>query len=333
MSIYNIIIFEACKDYVSLVHYKKQGYLYMLFSVIVPVHNKASTLLDSLSCLYEQTFTNFEIIVVDDASTDGSLDILLDEERKGKIRLYQRDKPGPGGYAARNYGAQNATSNWLVFFDADDLLVKDHLSKFEAAIAKNSTIELFVNAFQKMKGDRLIPQSDTLKSGVFSRKDALAAFARSDFIHMNGACIQRDRFFALGGFPAGQYQRAGDVYFWLKALCCLKMIHYDSTVTSLWLLDNSGVVSNKNNITHIHPCFDLKKEYEIELSWYEKRYFRASINRKILAWAVEKKKVGRSITKDVNALMLSSMQPRQWLTLASLSIPQPYYEQLREKFL
>lgn len=85
------------------------------FSVIVPVHNKASTLLDSLSCLYNQTFKNFEIIVVDDASTDGSLQILLQEERKGKLRLFQRDKPGPGGYAARNYGAQQATAEWLVF--------------------------------------------------------------------------------------------------------------------------------------------------------------------------------------------------------------------------
>ncbi|WP_442905700.1 glycosyltransferase family A protein [Halomonas sp. TG39a] len=61
----------------------------------MPVHNKAATLLDSLACLYNQTFKNFEIIVVDDASTDGSLQILLQEERKGKLRLYHRDKPGP----------------------------------------------------------------------------------------------------------------------------------------------------------------------------------------------------------------------------------------------
>lgn len=303
------------------------------FSVIVPVYNKVSTLLDSLSCLYEQTFQDFEIIVVDDASSDGSLEILLEEERKGKIQLYQRDTPGPGGYAARNYGAHKATSDWLVFFDADDLLAKDHLSKFADAIAQNPSIELFVNAFQKMKGDKLVRQSNTLKSGVFSRQKALAAFSRSDFIHMNGACIQRDRFLELGGFPVGRYQRAGDVYFWLKVLCCLKMVHYDSTVTSFWLLDNSGVVSNKNNVVHVHPCLDLKEECEVGLSWYEKRYLRASINRKILAWAVEKKQVGKSIEKDIYALMLFSMRPRQWLVLASLTIPQPYYEKLREKFL
>ncbi|UXZ55435.1 glycosyltransferase family 2 protein [Halomonas sp. 7T] len=303
------------------------------FSVIVPVHNKATTLLDSLSCLYEQTFKNFEIIVIDDASTDASLNILLDEERKGKIKLFQRDKPGPGGYAARNYGAEKATSNWLVFFDADDLLDKDHIAKFSDAIAKNPNIELFVNAFQKMKGNKLVPQSDILKTGVFNRQDALSAFSRSDFIHMNGACIQRDRFFELGGFPVGRYQRAGDVYFWLKALCYFKKVHYDATVTSYWLLDNSGVVRNKNNVIHVHPCFDLKKECEVGLSWNEKRYLKASINRKILAWAVEKKKVGKSIKQDVAALMLFSMRPRQWLTLVSLSIPQPYYEKLRESFL
>jgi glycosyltransferase involved in cell wall biosynthesis len=304
-----------------------------LFSVIVPVHNKVATLLDSLSCLYEQTFKNFEIIVVDDASTDGSLQLLLQEERKGRLRLYQRDKPGPGGYAARNYGAQMATSKWLVFFDADDLLVDNHLSRFADAISENPSIELFVNAFQKMKGDRLVPQRGYLASGILSRQEALAAFSCSDFIHMNGACIDRDSFMALGGFPVARYQRAGDVYFWLKAICSFKMVHYDSTVTSMWLLHNSGVVSNKSNVVHIHPCLDLKNECEVGLSWLEKLYLRAAINRKILAWAVEKKIVGRSIKKDMYSLMLFSMRPRQWLTLASLIIPQPYYGRLRNRVL
>ncbi|MWJ27534.1 glycosyltransferase [Halomonas sp. ZH2S] len=304
-----------------------------LFSVIVPVHNKVSTLMDSLACLYNQTLKNFEIIVVDDASTDGSLQLLLQEERKGRLRLYQRDKPGPGGYAARNYGAQQATSKWLVFFDADDLLVYDHLSRFADAISDNPSTELFVNAFQKMKGDRLVPRRDSLKSGVLSRQEALAAFSRSDFIHMNGACIRRDRFIDLGGFPVGRYQRAGDVYFWLKAICNLKMVHYDPTVTSMWLLHNSGVVSNKSNVIHIHPCFDLKKECEVGLSWLERHYLRAAINRKILAWAVEKKRVGRPIKKDMCSLMLLSMRPHQWMTLASLTIPQPYYGRLRDRVL
>lgn len=302
-----------------------------LFSVIVPVHNKVSTLLESLACLYEQTFKNFEIIAVDDASTDGSLELLKEEERKGRLRLYQRDQPGPGGYAARNYGAQQAATKWLVFFDADDLLLHDHLARFDNAISQNPSIELFVNGYQKMQGNSLIPPRGFLKSGVLSRQEALAAFSRSDFIHMNGVCIERNRFLALGGFPVGRYQRAGDVYFWLKALCSLKMVHYDPKVTSMWLLHNSGVVSNKRNVVHVHPCFDLKRECEVSLSWREKRYLRAAINRKILAWAVEKKSVGRSIKADINALMPLNMRPRQWLTLASLIIPQPYYGKLRSR--
>lgn len=305
----------------------------IMFSVIVPVHNKVSTLLESLSCLYNQTYKNFEIIVIDDASTDGSLQLLLEEERKGRLRLYQRDKPGPGGYAARNYGVQQATSNWLVFFDADDLLVYDHLSRFADAISENPSLELFVNAFRKMEGSLLVPRCDSLQKGILSRQEALAAFSRSDFIHMNGACIHRNTFMTLGEFPVGRYRRAGDVYFWLKAICSLKRIHYDPTVTSMWLLHNSGVVSDKNNMIHIHPCLDLKSECEVGLTWLERYYLKASINRKILAWAVEKKMVGRSINKDIHSLMLFNMRPRQWMTLASLSIPQPYYGRLRGRVL
>ncbi|MDR5899552.1 glycosyltransferase family 2 protein [Halomonas vilamensis] len=303
------------------------------FSVIMPVHNKVSNLSDSLECLYNQTLKDFEIIVVDDASTDGSIELLLREERKGRLRLYQRDKPGPGGYAARNYGAQQATSKWLVFFDADDLLVYNHLSRFADAILENPTVEIFINAFRKMEGNRLIPRNESLKNGVLNRQEALAAFSKSDFIHMNGVCIRRDRFMSLGEFPVGKYRRAGDVYFWLKALCSLKMVHYDPTVTSMWLLHNSGVVSNKNNIEHTHPCLDLKKEYEKGLSWSERYYFRSAINRKLLAWAVEKKLVGKSIKKDISSLMFLNMRPRQLLTLTSLVIPQPYYGKLRGRVL
>ncbi|MBT2772711.1 glycosyltransferase family 2 protein [Halomonas sp. ISL-60] len=303
------------------------------FSVIVPVHNKASTLLDSLTCLYNQTFKNFEIIVVDDASTDGSLQILIQEERKGKLRLFQRDEPGPGGYAARNYGAQQATSQWLVFFDADDLLVYDHLSIFANAISENPSINFFVNAFRKMEGNIVVPRSESLQNGVLSRQAALAAFSRSDFIHMNGACIRKSTFMALGGFPVGRYRRAGDVYFWLKVICSLKMVHYDPTVTSMWLLHNSGVVSDKSNMTQTHPCLDLKSELKVGLSWIEKHYLNASINRKILSWAVEKKIAGRSVETDIRSLILFGMRPRQWMTLATLIIPQPYYGRLRERVL
>ncbi|RUR28304.1 glycosyltransferase family 2 protein [Vreelandella andesensis] len=301
------------------------------FSVIIPVYNKVKTLNDSLKCLYRQTFKNFEVIAVDDGSTDGSLDVLREHQKAGLLKLFQRSSPGPGGYAARNFGAEKSTGQWLVFFDADDIMLFDHLSYFANAISHHSDIELFVNAYQKIEGQRRLPCIKGMPIDRLSRLEALRSFARFDFIHMNGACISRERFLSMGGFPAGLYRRGGDVYFWLKVLCELKAIHYNASVTSLWLLENSDITRDKRNLIGLHPGVDLLKEYEPILTHSERRQLRLAINRKVLSWAVEKKQLGQSVRLDLEALKLGGMNMRLWLHAISLLVPQPYYDQLRSR--
>ncbi|WP_280545717.1 glycosyltransferase family A protein [Halomonas sp. 11-S5] len=300
------------------------------FSVVIPVFNKVSTLSAALACLYHQTHRDFEIIAVDDGSTDGSLQLLLREEGAGRLRLFQRGTPGPGGYAARNHGAGQARAEWLVFFDADDLLLFDHLSRFSAAITQHADVELFVNAYQKLERGRRLPRLDDLPVGVLTRQQALAAFARCDFIHMNGACLHRERFRMLGGFPAGQYRRGGDVHFWLRTLCALERIHYDDTVTSLWQLEHSGVTRDTANLIGIHPCQGLLGEIP-HLSRQERRQLATAVNRKVLSWAVEKRRLGLSVDADLKALTLTAMRPRLWYHVLSLWAPRALFEQMHSQ--
>lgn len=78
-----------------------------LFSVVIPVYNKKPHVQRSIISVLNQSFSDFELIIIDDAPTDGS----LDEIKKfpdPRIRLLHRDKPGPGGYAARNLGVKVA---------------------------------------------------------------------------------------------------------------------------------------------------------------------------------------------------------------------------------
>lgn len=296
-----------------------------VFSIVMPVYNKAATLTSSLTCLYRQTCRHFELIAVDDGSTDGSLEILRDAESRGWLRLLRRDEPGPGGYAARNYGAQHARGEWLVFFDADDLVLFDHLSRFAHAIKAHPGLDLFVNGYQKIERDQRLPRVRLRLEGVMSRRDALCAFARCDFIHMNGACLRRDRFLGLGGFPAGRYRRGGDVYFWLKTLCELDAIHYDPAVTSLWQLQYSGVTRNSGNLRALHPAADLPAEYSERLRWSERRQLHAAVNRKVLSWAVEKKRHGQSVTADLGALRWDGMSLRSFYHLISLILPDTFF--------
>ncbi|MGN1211309.1 MAG: glycosyltransferase family 2 protein [Candidatus Cryptobacteroides sp.] len=93
-------------------------------SVIIPVYNTEKYLEASLRSIMNQTYTNLEIICVNDGSTDSSLDILKRLAAEDD-RIVILDQKNAGQGAARNAGLQVATADWVTFPDSDDLLVPD----------------------------------------------------------------------------------------------------------------------------------------------------------------------------------------------------------------
>lgn len=92
-------------------------------SVIIPVYNAASTLERCLESILAQSYVNFEVLLVDDGSTDSSADICRTyEERDSRVRIVSQ--PNRGVSAARNTGLDNARGEYVVFCDSDDM-VKD----------------------------------------------------------------------------------------------------------------------------------------------------------------------------------------------------------------
>ncbi|WP_254277647.1 glycosyltransferase family A protein [Halomonas sp. 3H] len=295
------------------------------FSVVIPVHNKVDYLERSLACIYEQTFGDCEIIAVDDCSSDGSLEILKQHERAGKLRLYQRQEPGPGGYAARNLGVSHSVGKWVMFFDADDVVDVNHLAVFHEAITDNDDLDFYCGNYVMKVGDKVVGKNKGIRSGRYNKLDGLTFFANNDFIHMNSACIRRELFDRLGGFPEGRYKRGGDVYFWVRLLINIDHFYYSETVTSEWHLDNSHVTKNPDNLT-LHPLADfievespkLDRECDIQL--------RRIINRKIIAWATEKKLQGKQCYRDFPHVSLKGLGYQNIIRMLVLSMPISVYQ-------
>ena len=101
-------------------------------SVIVPVFNRAGSIPRALESVAAQTFQDYEIIVVDDGSTDGSADVV---ERLGlaRVRLI-RSPQNRGAAAARNIGISAASGQWIAFLDSDDFWAPDKLAHQLAAL-------------------------------------------------------------------------------------------------------------------------------------------------------------------------------------------------------
>lgn len=126
-------------------------------SVIIPVYNAEATLLRCVDSVLQQSFTDIEILLVDDGSTDGSA-LLCEQlaERENRIRcLHQRNE---GVSSARNQGLNHAIGKWVTFVDSDDWFEKEYLSELMSC---NDECSLVVSGFKRFgdKKDEIKPSS------------------------------------------------------------------------------------------------------------------------------------------------------------------------------
>ena len=111
-----------------------------MISVVIPLYNKEQSISATLKSVLAQTYTDYEVIIVNDGSTDGSADVVhniictmnSEEVRRGKIRLIHQENAGVS--AARNKGILEAKGEYVAFLDADDLWGRDYLETLNALI-------------------------------------------------------------------------------------------------------------------------------------------------------------------------------------------------------
>jgi glycosyltransferase involved in cell wall biosynthesis len=105
------------------------------FSVIMPVYNRSSFLNKSILSVLSQDFPDFELICVDDGSTDNSIEIIKQFSAKdNRVKLIRHDK-NLGRCAARNSGIKAAAARWVCFLDSDDIYLPNHLSHLHRLIS------------------------------------------------------------------------------------------------------------------------------------------------------------------------------------------------------
>ncbi len=115
----------------------------MFFSIIIPTYNRAKILTTTLHSVSSQTFSDYEIIVVDDGSTDDTKEV-IHALNDPKIRYFYKANEERG--VARNFGASQALGDYLIFLDSDDEMKQDHLSSIEAFIRQHRDTPEFIFA-------------------------------------------------------------------------------------------------------------------------------------------------------------------------------------------
>lgn len=145
------------------------------YSVIIPVYNCENYLTPCVRSVLDQSCSDFELLLVDDGSTDGSgrlCDQLAEQDRR--IRVFHKENGGAA--SARNYGLEHAVGSRVMFLDGDDTITEDCLETVGEASASDLTI--FGMEFDYYRGDRLTERrlNSVRYSGLFTTEELAADF-------------------------------------------------------------------------------------------------------------------------------------------------------------
>lgn len=166
-----------------------------MISVVIPLYNKEKSIAMTLDSVLAQSYTDYEVIIVDDGSTDNSLKVVrekfswLDSER---VRIIHQENAGVS--AARNRGIKEAKGEYVAFLDGDDLWDKDFLTAMSQLIAEFPDKSIYgLGCAQIKRGEKPILRNNYYR-GVSTWDYATMAFTGSS------ACVKREDAIAVGLF-------------------------------------------------------------------------------------------------------------------------------------
>jgi len=135
------------------------------FSVVIPTYNRATLLADTVNSVLAQDYEDFEIIIVDDGSTDDTAEVVEKKyAHETKVRYYKQLNAERG--AARNNGFKQARSPYVVFLDSDDLMHRNHLSSLAKIIAEHPDANFLATKFAIVRdGRRQSTELEAVKEG------------------------------------------------------------------------------------------------------------------------------------------------------------------------
>lgn len=158
-------------------------------SIIIPVYNAGRSILRCLKSVARQSFTDYEVIVLDDGSKDGSGElaekyIARDEVLSSRARVISKENSGVAD--TRNYGITLAKGEYLSFIDQDDFIAKDYLEKYYAVA---NGVDIVVGGYERVASDGRIITRVVPKKSAWAGYIVTAPWAhlfRTEFIRENG---------------------------------------------------------------------------------------------------------------------------------------------------
>lgn len=158
-----------------------------MFSVVIPTYNRADLIMETLDSVFRQTYRHYEILVVDNCSTDNTESLLKPFVDEGRIRYFRHDRNYERS-RSRNTGMAHAQGDFLTFLDSDDFMYDNCLEDAAAYIRRHPEMKFFHNLYE-LVGNR---REKIYQFQFPSLTNQYKALASGNFISCIGGFIHKD---------------------------------------------------------------------------------------------------------------------------------------------
>lgn len=308
-------------------------------SVIIPAYNVGRYISSTLESLRKQTFGDFELIVINDGSSDNTLEIVNSFKNVFAARLNVINQKNSGVSRSRNAGIEISHGKYICFIDGDDTVEPDYLQLMYERITSDDS-DMGYCGYREVLTDGTVyktyPERYKYSDGIINGKDILEKYLRGEtYMYIWSIIFKRELIFSNNIRFRKDISYGEDQIFNFQALAKADKVSCVKKELINYLRHDSGTMQNLNNLKYLsilRSLYDLEKEFEknkerkeiLNALKYDKTV-RTTIM--ILTnWAAigQRKKYGSLLSRRIT---------RNILKRAFLSNPFRYYKNIIKSFL
>ena len=228
------------------------------FSVVIPTYNRGAFIGATLESVLTQTYPHYEVIVVDDCSTDNTEQVIEPYVRNGKVRYLKNESNRERAYS-RNVGLQAATADFATLLDSDDFMYPSNLADAAAFVRANPGIKCFHNLYEFVDADRNVVHRFPLAP----LKNQIKEIAMQNFMACVGDFIHRDIYKNYSFDTFLPLSGSEDWDFWLRVLADHKIGRIEKVNNGVLQHPGRSVINQNIDTMRIgleHVCTKLEQD-------------------------------------------------------------------------
>lgn len=230
------------------------------FTVIIPLYNKEKYISGAIESILNQTFTDFEVLIVNDCSTDKSIEI-ASKFVSEKVKIIHHEK-NSGLAATRNTGIKKATSNYVTFLDADDLWRPFFLEKTFQLIQHFPEARIFGTNYEEV-WDKTVKNphnnSDSLPENFVGYVNFFKINIKQGLYNHGSVCLHKEVYENVG-FYNENIQLSQDLDFNIRANYHYKLA-YDNSVQMSYFMQTDNQLTRSSIINKTIPDYELYEDW------------------------------------------------------------------------